>query len=195
MQLGAQLCPLQFGQEKATPLWWKTTCGYCLLIIRKLITVFSATSTSRVATQANKPDRHDILSFLHFIYIPSSIITSRLILVAVIPTEWQSVSDTHSDKGSNVTQMLYSSSPNHDFRRRQNKQAWLPHLIRRSHADGPPSHSRAPSQWNSLQNCLRWGTPFWGIRSIVIAKTAPGLSWGVQLRQEGWPHRLKPVTD
>lgn len=94
-----------------------------LLIIRKLITVFSATSTSRAATQANKPDRHEILSFLHFIYIPSSIITSRLILVAVIPTEWQSVSDTHSDKGSNVTQMLYSSSPNHDFRRRQNKQA------------------------------------------------------------------------
>lgn len=31
--------------------------------------------------------------------------------MAVIPSEWQSVSDTHSDKGNNVTQMLYSSSP------------------------------------------------------------------------------------
>lgn len=36
---------------------------------------------------------------------------SPLILVAITPTEWQSVSDAHSDKESNVTQMLYSSSP------------------------------------------------------------------------------------
>ncbi len=36
---------------------------------------------------------------------------SSIILVAVIPSEWQSVSDTQSDKESNVTQMLYSSSP------------------------------------------------------------------------------------
>lgn len=35
---------------------------------------------------------------------------SQLILLAITLSEWQSVSDAHSDKDSNVTQMLYSSS-------------------------------------------------------------------------------------
>lgn len=42
---------------------------------------------------------------------PPPPIASRLVMVAVIPSERQSVSNTHADKESNVTQMLYSSSP------------------------------------------------------------------------------------
>lgn len=104
-----------------------------------------------VPTQSSLELPSNPVYFPHF--LPPSIMF-QLVPVAVIPSEWHSVSDTYSNNESNVTQMLYSSSPTRLTRKpkqtsstatfNQMQPSWQPFF----------AHSRAPLQWNSAEFVL-----------------------------------------